>query len=52
MLIVPRDVALRYTAPLPKEQTTDVAPPTTKQSKFEQNYQAWLNFFLHRPSTD
>jgi cell division protein FtsB len=46
-LIVPKDVALAHTVPLPTAKETETSK-TTKQSRFEQNYQAWLNFFLHR----
>jgi cell division protein FtsB len=46
-LIVPKDVALAHTVPLP-DITQPTEQKTTKQSRFEQNYQAWLNFFMHR----
>ena len=46
-LIVPKDVALAHTVPLP-QVTEEAGPKTTKQSRFEQNYQAWINFFMHR----
>jgi cell division protein FtsL len=45
-LIVPIDVALANATPAVKRQAP-VERPVTKQSRFEQNYQAWLNFFLH-----
>jgi cell division protein FtsL len=46
-IIVPKDVALAHTVPLP-QITEEAKPATTKQSRFEQNYQAWVNFFMHR----
>jgi len=48
MLIVPKDVALRHTVALPNTVKENVAVPTTKQSGYQQNYQAWINFFMHR----
>ncbi len=45
-LIVPRDVALAYTTPLDEASATTTAadaPPF-----WQQNFQAWVNFFLHR----
>lgn len=50
-LIVPKDVALSYTVPLPQSGDSN-ATTTTKQSRFEQNYQAWVDFFMHRSATD
>jgi len=50
-LIVPKDIALSYTTPLP-------TPATTKDINndapfYERNIQAWVDFFLHRqPATD
>ena len=47
-LIVPQNVALSYTAPEPK------APPTKPVSQlpfYERNFEAWVNFFLHRQSS-
>ncbi|MEO6513048.1 MAG: septum formation initiator family protein [Candidatus Saccharimonadales bacterium] len=49
-LIVPKDVALAHTVPLPN-MTEGTEPRVTKQSRFEQNYQAWINFFMHRSDT-
>ena len=49
-LIVPQNVALSYTAPEPK---TPVAMPASQLPFYERNFQAWIDFFLHRPlSTD
>ena len=45
-LIVPKAVALGYTVALPKTEAS--ATPTTKQPTSQKNFQAWVNFFLHR----
>jgi cell division protein FtsL len=50
-LIVPKDAALAHTVPVP-QITESTKPKVTKQSRFEQNYQAWVNFFMHRQSGD
>ncbi|HET8709546.1 MAG TPA: septum formation initiator family protein [Candidatus Saccharimonadales bacterium] len=48
-LIVPKDVAMAHTvSPLPRP--TEIQKQTTKQPFYERNYQAWINFFLHRPA--
>lgn len=45
-LIVPRDVALAYTVPIEVEQQEKTA---ARAAPFwQQNFQAWVNFFLHR----
>lgn len=49
VIVVPKDVALKYTVDPPKvKQTTQ---PHDKQSGGQRNFQAWVNFFLHRPTT-
>lgn len=48
VLVVPKEVALRNTVDLPAAKNENKKVAVTKQSRFEQNYQAWLNFFLHR----
>jgi len=46
-LIVPKDVALAHTVPLPSSKpTTD--KPSDKQPAYQKNFQAWVDFFLHR----
>ena len=44
-LLVPKDVALSYTAPEPKP-----APPRSAATlpAYQRNLRAWVNFFLHR----
>jgi cell division protein FtsB len=46
LLLVPDSVALAHTVELPKPQTA--RPVTSKQSRYEQNFNAWLDFFFHR----
>ncbi len=45
-LIVPSSVALTYTKNVPTLNSS----PSTNSSNQELNYEAWLNFFLHRNS--
>ena len=46
---VPKNVALRYTVTPPDEQAKQ-AQAKSKQPTYQKNVQAWVNFFLHRPS--
>ena len=46
-LIVPNSVAMSHTVNLPSNQQ-QVQPPQVKQPKYQQNFQDWMNFFLHR----
>jgi hypothetical protein len=49
-ILVPQNVALGYTVALPKvAQQAD--KPSDKQPKSQQNFEAWVNFFLHRQNT-
>ena len=46
VLLVPKDVALKYTTPMPDE---DEAKVVEKKVPFwERNFESWMNFFLHR----
>jgi cell division protein FtsB len=47
-LIVPKNVALSYTVPVPK---TLSAKPAPALPFYEQNLKDWLDFFLHRQSS-
>jgi len=49
-ILVPKSVALSYTTSLPKATTT-AEKPADKQSVFQRNFTAWVNFFLHRQNT-
>jgi cell division protein FtsB len=50
-LSVPKDIALRYAAAVPKTSTAAIKA-SNKQPTYQKNLQAWVNFFLHRPQTD
>jgi cell division protein FtsB len=47
-LIVPQNVALSYTVPEPKAPPSK---PVLQLPFYERNFQAWIDFFLHRPSS-
>jgi cell division protein FtsB len=49
-IVVPSSVALTYTVPIPK-MATQVDTPTTEQPSSQRNFEAWVNFFLHRQNT-
>ncbi|MGC1177079.1 MAG: septum formation initiator family protein [Candidatus Saccharimonadales bacterium] len=45
-VIVPEQVALSYTADVPAaSKKTDTSD---RQSKYQQNFESWVDFFLHR----
>lgn len=48
-IVVPENVALAYTVDL--AQPTKPATPTSKQPVYQRNFEAWVNFFLHRQNT-
>ena len=49
-IIVPQSVALAHTVNLPStDKTAD--KPSAKQPTYQRNFEAWVNFFLHRPTT-
>jgi len=45
-LIVPKNVALAYTAKLSNQQSEGKA--SSKQPFYQRNFESWMNFFLHR----
>lgn len=50
VIIVPKEVALSYTVDLPKpEEQSDT--PTNKQPSYQRNFEAWVNFFMHRQTS-
>lgn len=49
VLIVPKSVALKYTVDLPDEAGQETAQAKAKQPAYQRNFQAWMNFLLHRP---
>lgn len=46
-IVVPDSVAMTYVVPHPKPPAT--TPASIKLPVYQQNLEAWLNFFLHRP---
>jgi hypothetical protein len=49
-IIVPASVALSYTTSIPTPPKTVVIDE--KQPKYQKNFEAWINFFLHRQSSN
>jgi cell division protein FtsB len=49
-LIVPQSVALAYTTNLPTDSNRIVA--AARQPGYQKNFNSWVNFFLHRPSSN
>lgn len=47
VLNVPRSVAMSFTVDLPKAEDTKEAPQS-KQPGYQRNFQAWMDFLLHR----
>jgi cell division protein FtsB len=48
-IVVPKTVALSYTVDPPKPEVA--TKPSDKQPKAQRNFEAWVNFFLHRQNT-
>lgn len=51
VLNVPRAVAMAQTVDLPKPELSKTETPPEK-SRFQRNFQAWMDFLLHRRPTD
>ncbi len=50
-LIVPREVAEKYIVnSAAADPPTAVTPNEVRQSAYQRNFQAWIDFFMHRPS--
>lgn len=45
-LLVPKDVALAHTVPMPTSE--EVNPPAKKKPFWQQNFEDWMDFFFHR----
>jgi len=50
-LLVPKSVALAHTVNL-GQASVSPQTATVNQSTYQRNWQAWINFFLHRPSSN
>jgi cell division protein FtsB len=48
VLNVPRTVALSFTVDLPSATPAVATTPKAKQSQYQQNFQAWMDFLFHR----
>lgn len=48
VLIVPRAVALAHTVDLPKHDTKVSVTKKVNQPGYQRNFNAWMDFFLHR----
>ena len=49
-VIVPESVALAYTTNVPN--SAQAAPVTVPQPAYQQNFESWVNFFLHRQNSN
>jgi cell division protein FtsB len=47
-LLVPTSVALANTTELPDSERVQADTTRAKQPAYQRNFQAWMNFFLHR----
>jgi len=52
VLNVPQQVALAHTVDLPDTEQDEVKKTAAKQPAYQRNFQAWMNFLLHRGTTD
>jgi cell division protein FtsB len=51
LIIIPKQVALRHTVDLPDKRPADEAKPAEGKAKYQQNFEAWINFFLQRQNS-
>lgn len=47
LLLVPKEVAMAHTIDLPPSKATAKQPPV--KPTYQQNFEAWMSFFFHRP---
>ncbi len=52
LLNVPTEVAMRHTVDLPDDEKTEAKKTAAKQPAYQRNFQAWMNFLLHRQTPD
>jgi cell division protein FtsB len=48
LLLVPKNVALKYTVDIPQEARAASATPTLKKPFVQKNIEAWIKFFTHK----
>jgi len=46
VLLVPKDVAMAHTVPMPKD--SEAATSAKKRPFWQENFQSWMDFLLHR----
>jgi len=51
VLIVPHDVAMAHTVLLPQDDPAQAQKSRPKVPAYQRNFQAWLNFLLHRQNS-
>jgi cell division protein FtsB len=51
VLNVPQQVALAHTVDVPDIEQAEVQKTRSRQPAYQRNFQAWINFLLHRQST-
>jgi cell division protein FtsB len=51
VLVVPKATALARTVELPDAERLQATKTKGKQPAYQRNFQAWMNFFLHRQNT-
>lgn len=51
VLNVPQQVALAHTVNLPNDEQEQTKKTEAKQPAYQRNFQAWMNFLLHRGTT-
>jgi cell division protein FtsB len=48
LVIIPKSVALAHTVELPELTTKPKTTAVPEESKYQHNFESWMNFFLHR----
>lgn len=52
VIIIPKAVALAHTADLPPTTTPSDQKTSSNKPAYQRNFQAWIDFFLHRTDQD
>lgn len=50
LLLVPKNIALAHTKDLPQQDATTKTAEAPAKPFYQQNFEAWMRFFFHRPS--
>ncbi len=48
LILVPKQVALAHATSIPGQTTEPDTEPTIERPQHQKNFEAWINFFLHR----